>query len=57
MDLVLTISDYVYVLDFGRVIAQGHPDQVREEPAVIAAYLGQPREATVAEAKPAGSGS
>ncbi len=51
MDLVLTISDHVYVLDFGRVIAQGHPSEVRENPAVIAAYLGQPREgATVAEA-------
>ncbi len=48
MDLVLTISDYVYVLDFGCVIAQGHPDDVRENPAVIAAYLGNPREADVA---------
>ena len=41
MDLVLTISDYVYVLDFGRLIAQGPPAEVRLNPEVIRAYLGQ----------------
>ena len=41
MDLVLTVSDYVYVLDFGVVIAQGTPEQVRKNPEVISAYLGR----------------
>lgn len=42
MSLVLEVCDRVYVLDFGRVIAHGTPAAVREDAAVIAAYLGGP---------------
>ena len=38
--LVLSICDYVYVLDFGRVIAEGAPAEIRTNRAVVDAYLG-----------------
>ena len=41
MGLVLNVCDYIYVLDFGRIIAEGTPAQVRSNPAVIQAYLGE----------------
>jgi branched-chain amino acid transport system ATP-binding protein len=40
MGLVMSLSDQVVVLNFGRVIADGPPDQVRGNPAVTEAYLG-----------------
>ncbi len=42
MGMVMRLSDTVVVLDFGKVVATGSPAQVREDPAVLAAYLGTP---------------
>lgn len=40
VELVMGVSDEVVALDFGRVIARGEPQEVRNHPSVIAAYLG-----------------
>ncbi|MCL2045087.1 MAG: ABC transporter ATP-binding protein [Oscillospiraceae bacterium] len=40
MDLVMEISDRIYVLDFGKMISQGVPDEIKNDQKVIDAYLG-----------------
>jgi len=40
MDLMMSVCDSIVVLDFGKVIATGSPREVRDNPAVTAAYLG-----------------
>jgi branched-chain amino acid transport system ATP-binding protein len=41
MGVVMDIADYIVVLDFGRKIAEGTPDEIKSNPEVIAAYLGK----------------
>jgi branched-chain amino acid transport system ATP-binding protein len=43
MGLVLGVCDQVHVLDFGRLVRTGTPDEVRDDPDVVAAYLGSSR--------------
>ncbi|HEV2476038.1 MAG TPA: ATP-binding cassette domain-containing protein, partial [Candidatus Dormibacteraeota bacterium] len=41
MSLVMRVCDYVYVLDFGKLLARGQPAAIRNDPKVLAAYLGE----------------
>jgi branched-chain amino acid transport system ATP-binding protein len=41
MDLIMPLCDRIYVLDFGKIIAHGRPDEIQRDPEVARVYLGE----------------
>ena len=56
IEFTLRLADEVAVLDFGRMIARGTPDEIRRDPVVHAAYLGSQAASTAAKAQPLDEG-
>jgi ABC-type branched-subunit amino acid transport system ATPase component len=48
MEFVMSVCDHIVVLDFGRKISEGSPEEVRRDPSAVAAYLGETAEAVTA---------
>jgi branched-chain amino acid transport system ATP-binding protein len=56
--MVTSVTDYMYVLNRGQMLAQGKPADIQRDPAVVAAYLGEPAGGNAeASAEPAGVAS
>ena len=45
MEIVFRIAQKIYVLSYGKLLAEGSAEQIRTNPQVIEAYLGKPKEA------------